>query len=157
MTGLNVKDVIVRFWTSVHEGVFSATDGRVLNRVLGMPVVRLTTVGRHSGRPRVSMLTTPRVDDELILLVASNAGDARQPAWYLNLLADPTVEVMMDGQAWTATARVATREERRAWWPDVVRANGGYAQYQDKTDREIPLVVVPRAGHGERARRSGNR
>ena len=91
MSDINLKDVIVRFWTSVHEGVFRATDGRLLNRVLEMPVVRLTTVGRRSGMPRVAMLTAPISDADRVVLVASNAGDHRNPAWYLNLLAHPAV------------------------------------------------------------------
>jgi deazaflavin-dependent oxidoreductase (nitroreductase family) len=139
---LNMKDVIVRFWTSVHEGVFRATEGRVLDRVLGMPVVRLTTTGRKSGEPRVAMLTAPVLDEHRIVLVASNAGDRRHPAWYLNLLADPDVAVMAGGRTWTTRARIATPSQRKRLWPKVVAANPGYAQYQDKTDREIPLVII---------------
>jgi deazaflavin-dependent oxidoreductase (nitroreductase family) len=142
MTELNMKDVIVRFWTSVHEGVFRATEGRVLDQVLGMPVVRLTTTGRKSGEPRVAMLTAPIRDDKQIVLVGSNAGDYRHPAWYLNLLADPKVTVMTGGRTWQTKARVASSAERKRLWPKVVAVNPGYAQYQDKTDREIPLVIL---------------
>jgi deazaflavin-dependent oxidoreductase (nitroreductase family) len=143
---VNVKDLMVRFWTSVHEGVFRATDGQVLNRVLGMPVVRLTTVGRRSGAPRVVMLTTPICEPDYLVLVASNAGDHRPPAWYLNLLAHPMVSVTMDGQTWTAPARAATPDERSRLWPRVRDANPGYDQYQAKTGRQIALVIVPRRG-----------
>jgi deazaflavin-dependent oxidoreductase (nitroreductase family) len=142
VSDLNMKDVVVRFWTSLHEGIFRATEGRVLNRVLGMTVLRLTTIGRNSGQPRVVMLTAPICDDDRIVLVASNAGDYRHPAWYLNLLADPVVEVMVDGRTWRTRARIATAAERAEWWPTVVAMNPGYAQYQDKTDREIPLVIL---------------
>jgi deazaflavin-dependent oxidoreductase (nitroreductase family) len=146
MSDINLKDVIVRFWTSVHEGVFRATDGRLLNRVLEMPVVRLTTVGRRSGMPRVAMLTAPISDADGVVLVASNAGDHRNPAWYLNLLAHPVVSVMMDGQTWTARARVATAEERAELWPRIKTVNPGYGQYEAKTLREIGLVIVARPG-----------
>jgi deazaflavin-dependent oxidoreductase (nitroreductase family) len=149
MSELNVKDVIVRFWTSVHDGVFRATEGRLLNQVLGMSVVRLTTTGRRSGAPRVSMLTSPVWDDDRVVLVASNAGDYRHPAWYLNLLSDPVVSVGMDGRTWTARARVAGPGERAELWPQVAKANPGYEQYQAKTDREIPLVIILRHGQEE--------
>jgi deazaflavin-dependent oxidoreductase (nitroreductase family) len=145
MNELNAKDLIVRFWTSVHEGVFRATDGRILNRVLGMPVVRLTTVGRRSGAPRAVMLTAPVCEAGYLVLVASNAGDHRHPAWYLNLMANPDVSATMDGDTWTARARPATPEERAELWPRVVAANAGYGQYQAKTPRQIGLVIVPRA------------
>jgi deazaflavin-dependent oxidoreductase (nitroreductase family) len=145
VSDINVKDLIVRFWTSVHEGVFRATDGRILNRVLGMPVLRLTTVGRRSGAPRAVMLTAPIYDTDHVVLVASNAGDHRNPAWYLNLLAEPVVSVTMDGVTWTARARPATPEEGAALWPRIVAANPGYGQYQAKTARQIGLVIVPRA------------
>jgi len=156
---VNVKDVIVRFWTSVHEGVFRATDGRLLNRVLGMPVVRLTTVGRQSGAPRVAMLTAPVCEADRLVLVASNAGDHRHPAWYLNLLASPVVSVTMDGETWTTEARPATAEERAELWPRVLSSNPGYGQYQEKTDRQIGLVIVPRPAQAVPNQRSriGNR
>ncbi|HXW34747.1 MAG TPA: nitroreductase family deazaflavin-dependent oxidoreductase [Acidimicrobiales bacterium] len=142
MSDLNVKDVFVRFWTSLHEGVFRATEGRVLDRVLGMQVVRLTTKGRKSGQARVAMLTAPIYDDGQIVLVASNGGDYRHPAWYLNLVADPHVEVMLGGRTIRTLARVATPAQRKSLWPRVVAVNPGYAQYQAKTDREIPLVII---------------
>jgi deazaflavin-dependent oxidoreductase (nitroreductase family) len=144
MSDVNVKDVIVRFWTSLHEGIFRATDGQVLNRVLDMPVVQLITIGRRSGEPRVTMLTAPVWDADRIVVVASNAGDYRHPGWYLNLLANPTVTVTMDGQTWTTQGEIPTPAERRELWPRVVQSNPGYAQYQSKTAREIPLVVLPR-------------
>jgi deazaflavin-dependent oxidoreductase (nitroreductase family) len=145
VTEINVKDIIVRYWTSVHEGVFRATNGQVLNRVLGMPVLRLTTVGRRSGEPRVAMLTTPICEDDRVVLVASNAGDYRNPSWYLNFVANQTVTVMMDGRTWSTTGRIATPAERDELWPRVVKVNPGYAQYQAKTAREIPLVILPRS------------
>jgi deazaflavin-dependent oxidoreductase (nitroreductase family) len=93
------------------------------------------------------MVTAPICDDDRVVLVASNAGDYRQPAWYLNVLADPVVHITFDGMTWQARARVATAAERAQLWPTVVAANSGYAQYQDKTEREIPLVIVEPRGN----------
>ena len=91
------------------------------------------------------MLTAPVYDTDYLVVVASNAGDHRHPAWYLNLLADPVVSVMMDGDTWTTRTRPATPEERAELWPRILAANPGYGQYQAKTARPIALVIVPRA------------
>ncbi len=136
------KDAAARVITGVHEFVFKTTDGRLLGRVFGMPVVMLTTIGRKSGKRRTTMLTSPVQDGEKVILVASYGGDDRHPAWFLNLRADPTVDVTMLGRRRSMLARVATQEEKAAMWPDVVKAYRGYGGYQQRTDRDIPLVIL---------------
>jgi len=140
------RAVAIRFWTSVHEGWFRATDGRVLNRTLGMPVVMLTTTGHRTGRPRTVMLTSPVQQGESVVLVASNAGGTAHPAWFVNVRHNPRVEVTMDGRRRAMDARVLSDEERERVWPLVVAAYEGYATYQDRTARSIPLVVLDPAG-----------
>ena len=83
-------------------------------------------------------------EDGDVVLVASYGGDDRAPAWYHNLRANPTVELVTGGERFTATARTATDEERDALWPTVTSTYKGYAGYQRKTDREIPLVICER-------------
>ena len=140
--GVNPRDIFVRFWTSLHEATYRATNGQVLNRVLGMPVVMLTTTGRRTGEPRTAMLTAPIVDADRIVLVASNGGDGRHPAWFVNLGANPAVEVTVDGHTRRMRARVAAPAERSSLWPEVTATNAGYRLYQQHTDREIPLVIL---------------
>ncbi|MGH9188139.1 MAG: nitroreductase family deazaflavin-dependent oxidoreductase [Acidimicrobiales bacterium] len=128
--------------TDAHATVFRATDGRVLNRISGMPVLMLTTIGRTSGERRTVMLTAPVRDGERLVIVASRGGAPRHPGWFLNLRANPSVEVTMAGWKRTMRARVATSEERARLWPQVVGAYRGYEQYQRRTSRQIPLVIL---------------
>ena len=112
-----------------------------------MPVLELTTTGRKSGQKRSVMLTSPIQEGDAIVVVASRGGDDVHPAWFLNLQADPDVDVSFKGApAEPMTARVATAEERERLWPQVTADYKNYADYQKKTDREIPLVLLtPRA------------
>src|SRR3954447_23911736 len=128
---------------TLHRVVVKLTGGRVGWKAGGMPVVELTTTGRKSGAPRTVMLTSPIQDGESIVVVASRGGDPQHPAWFLNLRDEPKVEVAFKGGAKRPMlARVATAEERAALWPRVVAGYKGYANYQTKTDREIPLVYL---------------
>ena len=133
---------LLRAATNLHQAIFRATNGRVTGRVAGMPVVMLTTTGRKSGKPYTTMLTSPIQDGDQIVLVASYGGSPRHPIWFLNLRDHPAVEVVMRGRAGPMRARVASAAERAALWPRVVQAYQGYAAYQQKTTREIPLVIV---------------
>lgn len=138
-----IKRVGAKLLVPLHRAIFDASQGRVFGRVGTMPVVKLTTNGRRSGQPRTVMLTSPaRAADGSLVVVASWGGDDAHPAWYLNLEADPQVEVTAEGRTFTATARTASAEERDALWPTVVATYDSYAGYQRATDREIPLVVL---------------
>jgi deazaflavin-dependent oxidoreductase (nitroreductase family) len=111
-----------------------------------MPVVELTTTGRKSGQPRTVMLTSPAEEGDAIVIVASRGGDDQHPAWFLNLRDHPDVEVAYAGKPkQPMRARVATPDERAALWPRVTAKYKGYANYQTKTDREIPLVLLESA------------
>jgi len=128
---------------TMHRTVLKLTGGRFGWKAGGMPVVELTTTGRKSGQPRTVMLTSPIQNGDSIVVVASRGGDPHHPAWYLNLLDEPKVEVEFKGEAKRPmVARVATTEERAELWPKVVAAYKGYGNYQTKTDREIPLVFL---------------
>ena len=112
-----------------------------------MPVVELTTIGRKSGQKRSVMLTSPIQEGDAFVVVASRGGDDVHPAWFLNLQADPDVEVSIKGApSQPMTARVADPDERARLWPQIAADFKNYAGYQKKTDREIPLVLLtPRA------------
>lgn len=125
----------------VHRTVLHVSGGRAGGTAMGMPVVELHTTGRRSGMPRTTMLTVPVVEGGQVVLVASKGGDDRAPDWYLNLLANPGIEVTMAGRRRTMRARCASAEEKAQLWPQVVAANPGYARYQRRTSRDIPLVI----------------
>lgn len=108
-----------------------------------MPVLELTTTGRKTGRRRSVMLTSPIQDGSALVVVASRGGDDTHPAWFLNVRDDPDVEVSLQGKPKEPmTARVATPEERARLWPLVSADYPIYAEYQTKTTREIPLVLL---------------
>ncbi len=106
-------------------------------------MLELTTVGRRSGERRATMLSSPLQRGETIVVVASRGGSDAHPDWYLNLVAEPRVEVDYRGRGVRAMlARVASAEERAELWPLVTRDHRNYAAYQRRTEREIPLVLL---------------
>ena len=105
------KDLISKTVTSFHRLVFDLSKGKVAGKASGMPVLKLTTIGRKSGQPRPTMLTSPLVEGDNVILVASNGGDDRNPMWFSNILANPDVEVVMDGST-KADAGTGGRERR---------------------------------------------
>jgi deazaflavin-dependent oxidoreductase (nitroreductase family) len=138
----NTKDTINRLWTGLHKAIFDGTKGRIAGTAFGMPVVKLTTTGRSSGQARTTMLTSPVQEGGTVVLVASYGGDDRDPQWYKNLLATPEATITMRGSTRSVRARTATTDEKADLWPRVVEAYKGYAGYQTKTDRDIPLVLL---------------
>jgi deazaflavin-dependent oxidoreductase (nitroreductase family) len=137
-----VKDTVARLVTGIHRAVFTASGGRVAGKLMRMPVVMLTTTGRKSGKRRTTMLTSPVQDGGNVVLVASYGGDDRHPTWYLNLRDNPDVEVTMGGRHRRMRARVATPEEKSALWPRIVEVYPDYGNYQKRTTREIPVVIL---------------
>jgi deazaflavin-dependent oxidoreductase (nitroreductase family) len=142
MANETIKDALARGANVLHRALVKGTGGRIGGTGFGMPVVILTTTGRKSGKQRETMLTAPVHNDDRVVLVASYGGDDRHPAWFLNLRDNPDVELEMRGKKRPMLARVATAEEKSALWPDVTEAYKGYAQYQTKTERDIPLVIL---------------
>ena len=136
-----LADIGLKTMSRVHRAIVHMSGGRVLGSALGMPVVELHTVGRTSGLPRSTMLTAPVVDGDRVVLVASKGGDDRDPDWYRNLVAHPEIELTMAGRRRPMLARPASPEEKAELWPRVVAAYKGYAGYQRRTERDIPLVI----------------
>ncbi|MEH1099354.1 nitroreductase family deazaflavin-dependent oxidoreductase [Micromonospora sp. CPCC 205561] len=130
-------------WVSSHVRRYVATDGADGGKYHGYDALLITTRGRRSGTLRRTALLYGR-DGDRYLLVASNGGSARHPNWYLNLCADPQVEVQVGAETFRGTARTATAEERPRLWQAMTEVFPTYARYQEGTDREIPVVVVER-------------
>lgn len=137
------SDLFLKAMNGVHRLVLTATGGRTGWTAGGMPVLSLTTTGRKSGQRRSVMLTVPARDGDALVVVASRGGDDRAPAWFLNLVAEPVVEVSLQGGApQMMHARVASTEERARLWPVVITDQPRYRDYQLRTTREIPLVIL---------------
>ena len=142
----SVTDIGGKIMSRSHKLLLKVSGGRVLDRAFGMQVVELHTIGRKSGQRRSTMLTTPIHDDDRVVLIASKGGDDRHPDWYRNLAANPDVEITLGGTTRQMTARTASEEEKAELWPEVVAAYKGYAGYQKRTDRDIPVVICTPVG-----------
>jgi len=136
------KDVFFKLSTVIHRAVFNVSKGRIFGKAFGMPLVELVTTGRKSGKERSTMLAVPITDGDRLVLVASFGGDDRHPAWYLNLQANPEVRATIAGTTRTMIARTATEEERAELWPQITSRYQGYARYQERTERPIPVVIL---------------
>jgi deazaflavin-dependent oxidoreductase (nitroreductase family) len=124
----------------LHIAVYLQTEGRWGAKLLWFPAALLTTIGRKSGQQRITATLYLR-DGERIVLPASFGGRSKNPAWYLNLKADPKVRVQVRSLVRDMTARDATDDERRLYWRQLTRIYPPYKGYQDAADRRIPLVV----------------
>jgi deazaflavin-dependent oxidoreductase (nitroreductase family) len=128
-------------WVADQVQAYEATGGREGGTLEGKPVVVLTTHGRRTGAVRKSALMRVEHDGSYVV-VASMGGAPTHPVWYLNLLADPRVTLQDGDSVLELRARTATPEERTEWWPRATAAWPAYDEYQTKTDREIPVVVL---------------
>lgn len=127
-----------------HVSRYLATDGAEgYEWQNGTIILLLTTTGRKSGEQRTTpLIFRPWGDDYLV--VASKGGADEAPAWFLNIEASPDVTVQVKGDRFTAHARVATPDEKPAMWAEMTKNWPAYDDYQKKTDREIPVVVLER-------------
>jgi F420H(2)-dependent quinone reductase len=126
---------------NLHAALYRATNGRVGGRIGQADVVLVTTTGRRSGQPRaVPLMAYP--DAGRLVLVASNGGQDKHPAWYLNALANPAVTVRRGDDTRVMRARVATPAEKAELWPRIVEWWDRFAVYQRRTARDLPLLIV---------------
>jgi len=142
-------NLLHRILNRAHRAVLAVSGGRLGWTLGSMPVVELHTVGRTTGKRRSAMLTAPVYGDGRYVLVASKGGAPRHPAWYLNLLANPDVELTVADRTFPMRARTASVQERAELWPRIIAEYPGYAGYQRRTTRQIPVIICePRPGDG---------
>jgi deazaflavin-dependent oxidoreductase (nitroreductase family) len=127
-----------------HVKRYRETDGAEGHEWQGTRCLILTTKGRRSGKTRDSALIYGRTPDGEAMIVASKGGADQPPAWFLNLEADPEVEVQVLADRYRARARVAAPEEKPGLWKTMTQEWPAYDGYQTKTSREIPIVVLDR-------------
>jgi F420H(2)-dependent quinone reductase len=133
-----------RFWemgTSAHAAIYKLTRGRIGGRSMGAPVVLVESVGRKSGKRRTHPLICGE-DGENLVVVASKGGIDRHPAWYLNLMANPETTAYWRDEKRRVRARDATDAERARLWPMMVEIYHPYEDYQRRTERKIPVIVL---------------
>lgn len=130
-----------KFSTGAHAAIYRASKGKVFGKMGGHDLCLLTTTGRRSGQPR----TTPLMSfphNEGLVVIASNGGSDRDPAWYQNLKEHPQVNVQVGEELRSMTARTATPQERAEIWPSVVARAKNFGKYETKTDRVMPVVIL---------------
>jgi deazaflavin-dependent oxidoreductase (nitroreductase family) len=132
---------VVKPATAVARFVYRLSGGKI-GGVRGTEALLLTTTGRRSGKRRTTPLIYIR-DGQALVVVASFGGSDVHPAWYLNVEANPDVEVKIRREASRPMrARRATPAESERLWPELIKVYSGYAKYREKTAREIPLVIL---------------
>ena len=127
--------------SGAHAGVYRATGGKLFGRMGKSPILLLNTVGRKSGKKRTSPLLYV-MDGEDFVIIASKGGASAHPAWYLNLMANPEATVEIEDREVRVRAEEADSEEKSRLWQKMVEMYPAYDAYQEKTEREIPLLVL---------------
>ena len=141
ITNSGAKLPLATVWTRLHAWLYRRTGGRFLPRWFGGPVMVLETVGRKSGRPRATPLIYLHDGDDLVV-VAANAGSHRTPAWWLNLKAAGSGEVVMGRRRWRVQPRLADSRERERLWPRLVEVYPPNEDYIGFTGRQLPVVIL---------------
>ena len=140
-----MKDSTARRLSALHRVLFRSTRGAVGRRLVGNDMLLLTTTGHRTGRSHtVPLLYLMDGDDPIV--IASWGGRPYDPMWYTNLVADPNVRVQLHSRRFAARAETLPEPTRSEWWDRAVAAYSGYAAYQSRTARVIPVVRLTRTG-----------
>lgn len=134
----------MNLFTSLNVVLYRGTAGRLGGKMAGAPVLLLDHVGRKSGRRRTTPLLYLADGDDLVI-VGSRGGSDATPAWWLNLQASPSTTVQVGHERRRVVAREATSEERARLWPELTAIYPDYDVYQQRTEREIPVIALSRA------------
>ena len=138
-TGVDVRDSTVKALSTLHATIYRTTRGLLGTRLVSNDMLLLTTTGRRTGAQHTVPLLYLEADERLIV-IASYGGRSHHPEWYLNLLEHPAALVQTGRHRRNVRAETMSTPDRTGWWPRVVDAYGDYAVYQERTEREIPLV-----------------
>src|SRR5262245_23378651 len=125
----------------VHRWLYGVSGGRIGGKMMGMPILLLTTTGRRSGEPRTSPLMYFPEGDACVV-IASNAGEPKHPAWWLNLKKNSRATIQRGGEVTLVVAREAQGAERARLWAKLVQMESSYETYRQRTTRQIPVVVL---------------
>ena len=136
-----MNPILMKTIGKIHRGLYRLSGGKIGGRLGGNAMLLLTTTGRKTGKSR----TTPLLylqDAENMVVVASNGGNARHPAWWFNIDAHASATVQVGKETKRVRAETANDEERGRLWPLLLEAYAGYQDYEDETERTIPLVIL---------------
>lgn len=137
-----IPDWALRSAGKFNVPLYRLSRGRIGGRMGGAPVLLLTTTGRRSGQPRTAPVIYMRTEDGGLVVIGSNAGNERAPAWALNLAATPEAEVEVGADRSSARARIAADEERADLWRRMTERYPGFDDYTERTGRDIKVFVL---------------
>jgi F420H(2)-dependent quinone reductase len=137
-----IPDWVLRTGGKLNVPVYRLSRGRIGGRVGGAPVLLLTTTGRRSGQQRTAPVLYLRTDDGSLIVIGSNAGNDRTPAWALNLAAIPEAEVEVGADRSSVRARIAEGDERADLWRRMRERYAGFDDYRERTARDINVFVL---------------
>jgi deazaflavin-dependent oxidoreductase (nitroreductase family) len=137
------RNALIKLSWQMHLKIYLWSKGRIGNVIRGLPILVLTTKGRKSGLTRQNALMYLPYGQDFVV-IASNLGDEKHPAWWINLKAEPTASVQIKDAHYTVHAREAADEEREKLWQAIAEKNSDYEQYRTWTSRRIPVVILDR-------------
>lgn len=140
-----MPQMLLRLVGKLHVGLYRLTNGRAGGSMRGAPILLLTTTGRRTGKRRTTPLLYLRDGDD-VAVVASSGGNDRAPAWSVNLRHEPRTTVRIRGETAAMTSRVATPDEKARLWPQLAAMYPPYDSYQERTERQIPVIILQRDG-----------
>ena len=144
MASIQRSKAVILFWR-LHRWIYKASGGRIGAQLGDSKNLLLTTTGRKSGLPRDIAIYYFEIDGKTII-IGSNLGSEKHPAWYLNLKANPDVTVRMGTEVTAMIAREAEGDERQQLWNELIAIAPDYAEYEQATERRIPVVVLEKPG-----------
>ena len=140
------RNFMTEFIFNIHPWLYRRTGGRIGGKMGSTPILMLNTRGRKSGQPRTNGVMYLQRGEDSWAIAASWAGEPKHPAWYLNLMAQPSTTIEIDGKVIPVQARELAGEERERVWREIVSQDAGFAVYEERTDgvRTIPVVLLER-------------
>ena len=136
------SDNFMKLGNAIHRALIKVSSGKRGWDVAGMPVLKLTTTGRKSGGARTVMLTSPLQIEEGVVIVASKGGSEKHPDWFMNLQENPEAIVETQSGRKAMVAKILDPDNREARWNEIIQDFKNYDEYQNRTDRVIPLVIL---------------
>ena len=135
------RNALIKLSWQMHLKIYLWSKGRIGNMMRGLPILVLTTKGRKSGLTRQNALMYLPYGKDFVV-IASNLGDEKHPAWWINLKAEPTASVQIADSYYVIHAREADGDEREKLWQAIAEKNSDYEQYRTWTSRRIPVVIL---------------
>jgi deazaflavin-dependent oxidoreductase (nitroreductase family) len=137
------RNALVKLFWKLHLDIYLWSKGRIGNFIRGLPILALTTKGKKTGLTRKNALMYLPYGKDFVV-IASNLGEEKHPAWWINLTAEPNASVQIRDSRYTVRAREATETEREQLWQAIAEKSSDYEQYRTWTSRRIPVVILER-------------